>query len=216
MADLKQNEFNLIHQDLWGAAKSISDMVSRPEILVPEYQAAGAPDITVSQYDVFKDFTAGTNQDEYDQDGLNWSRPGWYFKQGSVALSEYPELEEAVGVCGLTSPFTTKAGVNAAYSYLTNPGTYIGLTDSALMCSRPVPQVGSGAYLEQIDENFYCPKENLPFEYEGTWGALNFSPICKDWFKNQKQNYQHGTIEQRIVPNINQSKIITSCMPILD
>ena len=48
MADLKQNEFNLIHQDLWGAAKSISDMVSRPEILVPEYQAAGAPDITFS------------------------------------------------------------------------------------------------------------------------------------------------------------------------
>ena len=48
MADLKQNEFNLIHQDLWGAAKSISDMVSRPEILVPEYQAAGAPGMTVS------------------------------------------------------------------------------------------------------------------------------------------------------------------------
>ena len=48
MADLKQNEFNLIHQDLWGAAKSISDMVSRPEILVPEYQAAGAPGMAVS------------------------------------------------------------------------------------------------------------------------------------------------------------------------
>ena len=48
MADLKQNEFNLIHQDLWGTAKSISDMVSRPEILVPEYQAAGAPGMAVS------------------------------------------------------------------------------------------------------------------------------------------------------------------------
>ena len=54
MAELKQNEFNLIHQDLWAAAKSISEMVSRPEILIPDYQASGAPDITDSLYEVFQ------------------------------------------------------------------------------------------------------------------------------------------------------------------
>ena len=80
MAELKQNEFNLIHQDLWAAAKSISEMVSRPEILIPDYQASGAPDITDSLYEVFQEFKNGDEEFDFNEDGLDWTRPGWYFK----------------------------------------------------------------------------------------------------------------------------------------
>ena len=34
---MKQNELNIITQDLFGSAKSISDMISKPEILNRRY-----------------------------------------------------------------------------------------------------------------------------------------------------------------------------------
>ena len=33
LAEMKQNEMNLILQDIWGSSKTISDMISRPEII---------------------------------------------------------------------------------------------------------------------------------------------------------------------------------------
>ena len=150
---------------------------------------------------------------DFDEEGFYWDKPGWYFKKGEVDLSQYPMIEEGVGICGLTLPFTTREGVNANYSHLNNNGTQIGFLDSALLCSRPIEKSGSGSF--ETTENYYCPREKLPFEYKESWGVSTFNPVCTDWFINQRENYRHGTIEQRNLPNYDQSKIITSCMPII-
>ena len=51
LAELKQNELNLIQQGLWGSAKSISDMISRPEIIDDGYLTTNK---LVSAYEFYK------------------------------------------------------------------------------------------------------------------------------------------------------------------
>ena len=90
---------------------------------------------------------------DFDEEGFYWDRPGWYFKKGQVDLSQYPMIEEGIGVCGLTLPFTTKEVVNANYTHLNNDGTQIGFLDSALLCSRPIEKSRSGSF--ETTENYY-------------------------------------------------------------
>ena len=33
LAEMKQNEMNLVSQGIWGSSKALSDMISRPEII---------------------------------------------------------------------------------------------------------------------------------------------------------------------------------------
>ena len=46
---------SLILQDLWGEAKSISDMISRPEIIVEDYLENHADNNILNSYDYFID-----------------------------------------------------------------------------------------------------------------------------------------------------------------
>ena len=56
LTEMKQNEMSLILQDLWGEAKSISDMISRPEIIVENYLETHADNDILNSYDDFLDF----------------------------------------------------------------------------------------------------------------------------------------------------------------
>ncbi len=45
----------LLSQDLWGISKSISDSISRPEILVDNYLDTYAEKVLVNSFNHFKD-----------------------------------------------------------------------------------------------------------------------------------------------------------------
>ena len=48
LTEMKQTELRLLSQDLWGISKSISDSISRPEILVDDYLDTHAEKFSVS------------------------------------------------------------------------------------------------------------------------------------------------------------------------
>ena len=71
---MKQNEMSLILQDLWGEAKSISDMISRPEIIVENYLQDHADNNILNSYDNFIDMDPEERK-LYKQD---WEHSTWY------------------------------------------------------------------------------------------------------------------------------------------
>ena len=78
---MKQNEFNLVRQDLWGAAQSISDMISRPEILDPDYTKPNFE----SAYELFR--TEFQDRDRY----VDWNKAAWYVAPtNEVNSNTYP------------------------------------------------------------------------------------------------------------------------------
>ena len=50
LAEMKQNEMNLILQDIWGSSKSISDLISRPEIIDPDFVSS---DTLISAFEFY-------------------------------------------------------------------------------------------------------------------------------------------------------------------
>ena len=53
LAEMKQNEMNLIISDIASSSISISDMISRPEILVDDYLETYAAENAVSIYEFY-------------------------------------------------------------------------------------------------------------------------------------------------------------------
>ena len=59
---------SLISQDLWGSSKSISDMISRPEILVDDYLETFATESKVNGYERYSNI---------DKDSEEFSKSLW-------------------------------------------------------------------------------------------------------------------------------------------
>ena len=57
LTEMKQNELKLLSQDLWGTSKTISDTISRPEILVDDYLETYAEQNLINGFEFFKDMT---------------------------------------------------------------------------------------------------------------------------------------------------------------
>ena len=55
LTEMKQTELRLLSQDLWGISKSISDSISRPEILVDDYLDTHAEKFILNSFHFFKD-----------------------------------------------------------------------------------------------------------------------------------------------------------------
>ena len=59
---------SLISQDLWGSSKSISDMISRPEILIDDYLETFATESIVNGYERYSNL---------DKDSEEFSKSLW-------------------------------------------------------------------------------------------------------------------------------------------
>jgi hypothetical protein len=66
IAELKRNDFQLIASDLWGSAKTLSDMASRPEILADP--SASMKALVENAYT----FGTGPTKEETDWDAATW------------------------------------------------------------------------------------------------------------------------------------------------
>ena len=137
LAEMKQNEMNLMLQDLWGSAKSISDMVTRPdEILVKGYDGASLVDNAHEAY-------VNTEEDSPEREAKNadWNRGTWYTcadQECSDTLEQnFPNVKKDIGICGTTFAFRGEAAVNPRYVKELLPGSYIGMADSAVFCMKP-------------------------------------------------------------------------------
>ena len=71
LAEMKQNEMNLILQGIWGSSKSVSDMVSRPEIIDRDYIPSGT---LVSTFNFFNSL----EPDSPEWDEVDWSKSGYH------------------------------------------------------------------------------------------------------------------------------------------
>ena len=82
--------------------------------------------------------------------------------------------------------------VNAGYTNPMNYGSHIGFADSALLCTRPA-EVFDYYMRPMKDPDYSCPATELPFSYPG-WNEKWYSPVCRPWFKDQRDNISHGTL----------------------
>ena len=73
LAEMKQNELRLVSQDLWGSTKSISDMISKPHILVNDYLETHAADTAVNGFEIF----GYLEPDSPDFGMKDWSKSLW-------------------------------------------------------------------------------------------------------------------------------------------
>ena len=70
LAEMKQNEMNLIISDITSSSISISDMISRPEILVENYLETYAADNAVSIFEKYHSLEPGSP--EFSK--IDWSK----------------------------------------------------------------------------------------------------------------------------------------------
>lgn len=60
------------------------------------------------------------------------------------------------------------------------------------MCTHPA--TFKKYYVEEMDDvDYSCPASELPFEYSD-WNEKWYSPVCRDWFKEQRETLKHGTL----------------------
>ena len=85
-------------------------------------------------------------------------------------------------LCGMTVPFTSKAGINAGFANTQYDGSYIGMADSAVLCSHPTEKFDFFTQNMTIDD-YKCIEEDLPIE-PPEWYDKWYSPVCRDWFKD--------------------------------
>ena len=55
----------------------------------------------------------------------------------------------------MTVPFTTEAAVNAGYAKIQDEGSFIGMANSAILCTHPVN------YNAYYNESMVCPPPNF-------------------------------------------------------
>ena len=102
------------------------------------------------------------------------------------------QVQSGIDVCTHSLPFTSKELLNAGYISPQDEGAYIGMLDSAILCTQPKDY--NEYYNETMkSEDYNCPVENLPFDYSD-WNSKWYSPVCRKWFKDQHENYDRGTL----------------------
>ena len=92
----------------------------------------------------------------------------------------------------MTVPFTSEAALNASYTKLSEPGSFIGMANSAVLCSHPIKYFDFYTKNE-TDEDYNCSREDLPID-PPSWNEKWYSPVCRDWFREQKAAPNHGTL----------------------
>ena len=114
----------------------------------------------------------------------------------------------------MSNPFMNEENVNAGYSNPKNIGSYIGLADSALLCVRPAESFDY--YKNAMEQSDYsCPASEIPFSYP-EWNEKWYSPVCRDWFKDQRASISHGIISDVYAFAKESEMGLTQCMPLLD
>ena len=127
----------LLSQDLWGISKSISDAISRPDILVDNYLDTYAEKVLVNSFNHFKDMDEQQRK-SYKKD---WDHTTHYIgaDQGIQNLiEELPEIKLGSQICGMIQPFRPKGAVRRTCNALRgiDSNTYVGLADSGSMCGH--------------------------------------------------------------------------------
>ena len=137
---MKQNEWNLILQDLWGSAKAISDMVSKPEILMDNYiEEYGFPRVDNAHL-AYKDTKEGSPE-RADSKNPDWDRGTWYVAPDpeladAEFVDEYELVKRDIGICGMSFAFRPEPALNPGYVRELLPGGYLGFA-SATFCMHP-------------------------------------------------------------------------------
>ena len=113
----------------------------------------------------------------------------------------------------MTVPFTTEAGLNAGYAKIQDEGSFIGMANSAILCTHPVNY--NAYYNSSMTNNDYlCEEEDLPIN-PPDWDSKWYSPVCRSWFKDQRDNPSHGTLSD--LYTFAEGELgLTQCAPIIE
>ena len=112
----------------------------------------------------------------------------------------------------MSVPFTSEAGLNAGFTNTQYAGSYIGMADSAVLCSHPNERFDF--FNESLDLTDYkCFEEDLPIE-PPEWDEKWYSPVCRDWFKDQRAAPTQGTLSDLYIYTEGQLGL-TQCAPII-
>ena len=66
------------------------------------------------------------------------------------------------------------------------------MANSAILCTHPVNY--NSYYNESMtNKDYQCEEEDLPISMPD-WDSKWYSPVCRNWFKDQKDNHTHGTL----------------------
>ena len=108
IAQLKQNEMQMTSADLYGSAQSISDMITRPEIVDQAYLSAYRGDIENA-------FTFASGADA--ESVSDWDSALWYMAPNDDQyFRDLAQTVEGIDVCALSLPFTPEAQVDPGYT----------------------------------------------------------------------------------------------------
>ena len=87
------------------------------------------------------------------------------------------------------------------------------MQDSAILCTHP-KDFNDYYVNEMTTEGYSCPISELPFEYSD-WNEKWYSPVCRDWFKKQRDDKYHCTLSDLYIFAHGTQFGITECAPIL-
>lgn len=97
LAEMKQNEMNLILQGIWGSSKSISDMISRPEIINQNYIPSGT---LIDAFDFYSSLEPGSPEFE----AVDWTKTLWRVgAHGELTnfVKRWPGAKKTLEICDL-------------------------------------------------------------------------------------------------------------------
>ena len=122
-----------------------------------------------------------------------WNQSTWYISPSPPdEFLAIKNVARDADICGMTVPFTSEAALGVSYTKLSEPGSFIGMADSAVFCSHPIKYFDFYTSI-MTDKDYNCPKEELPIT-PPNWNEKWYSPVCRDWFKEQKATPNHGTL----------------------
>ena len=91
--------------------------------------------LVVNSHEFFSDETKRNET----KDEPIWDKSTWYISPSPPNdFLQIKSVDRDADICGMTVPFTSEAALNASYTKLSEPGSFIGMADSAVLCSRPI------------------------------------------------------------------------------
>ena len=174
---------------LYSASQSISNLISDPSQMPKDYLLNEANKLVVNTYEFFNNTS---KRDETINEPI-WNKSTWYISPSPpIDYSAIKDVNRDIDFCGMTVPFTSEAALNANYTKLSEPGSFIGMADSAVLCAHPIKYFDF--YTQSEDNTDYnCLGSDLPITIPN-WEEKWYSPVCRDWFKEQKAAPNHGTL----------------------
>ena len=114
-------------------------------------------------------------------------------------------------MCAAAVPFFGTS-LHTNYAKTISSGSFIGLADSGMFCNSPFAI--NFFYDEAIsDPDYSCPAGDIPLKYPN-WDSKWFSPVCRTWFQEQKENPNRNTLSDLYLYAGGDIYGLTPCAPI--